>query len=105
MGLCTGLDHEVLASFGRLQTREGRLEDSIGTRGSGGFYIAIEDFDRRTRLRLAIDVSLTRLQDGVVREDGGELQVAGLDQRGNQQQEGGKTGHTFQTTRRPEGSQ
>jgi len=41
----------------------------------------------------------------VVREDGRELQVAGLDQRGNQQQEGGKTGHAFQTSLRPPGSQ
>ena len=73
MGLRPGLNHQVLASFGRLQTREGRLEDAIGTRGSGGFYIAIDDFDRRTRLRLAVDVGLTGLQDGVVREDGGEL--------------------------------
>ena len=104
MGLVARLDDEVLALLRRL-AGQGRLEHAVGAGGDGDLGGTEGDLHGSARLGLAVDVGLTGLQDSVVGEDGRKLQVAGLGQGGDEQQDGGKAGHAFQTTPRQEGSQ
>jgi hypothetical protein len=89
VGLGAGLDHEILAFLRGLEAGQGRLEDAVGTGGGGGLGGAVDDLDGGAWLGFAVDVSLTGLQHGMVREDGRELEVGGLDQRREEEQERG----------------
>ena len=89
VGLGAGLDHQILAFLRGLEAGQGRLEDAVGTGGGGGLSGAVDDLDGGARLGLAVDVGLTGLEHGMVREDGRELEVGGLDQRREEEQERG----------------
>ena len=73
---------EILALFGRLEAGEGGTPLAIGAGGGGRFDGAELDADLRARMGLAEDGSITGLKDGVVGEQGDELQLSGRNERG-----------------------
>ena len=73
---------EVLALFGRLEAGEGRGPLAVIAGGGGRFDGAELDADLRARMGLAEDGGVTGLEDGMVGEQGDELQLSGRNERG-----------------------
>ena len=73
---------EILALLGRLKAGEDRAPLAIGAGGGGRFDGAELDADLRARMGLAEDGGVAGLEDGVVGEQGDELQLSGRNERG-----------------------
>ena len=77
-----GTNDEVLTLLGRLETRERRAPLAISA-GSGRRFDGAElDAHLRARMGLAEDGGVTGLEDGVVGEEGDQLELSGRNERG-----------------------